>query len=288
MLIMTISTTKVSAAVDWSDDFSDGNYNGWTVMEGSFDAPTSPRYCLTAGPAQMNMIYHPSTQVHGTWILEMYEDDGPENEIEAIFMVTGTSVEDFEGYSIHLRYNPDDYGITFYRWNYSSYFDNSAKWTLFRYSIWTSESPTPDPSWHRYNITRTDNGTIYVLRDDELIITSTPDTLEWEFDEVFNTSDKFIIRAHSDGTIDTVVVGTDLPPITTPIITTTTPTLTTTTDTTTTKTTSPGTATGTITTTGTSTPTETSNDLTTYVSIISFGGVAIVIIAVIVLYRKKG
>ena len=36
LLLIGIFSAPVSAAVVWSDDFSDGNYDGWTILEGTF------------------------------------------------------------------------------------------------------------------------------------------------------------------------------------------------------------------------------------------------------------
>jgi hypothetical protein len=201
------------AEVYWSDYFNDGDYEGWTVLEGSFTVPSSPKHCLRAGSGSMNMIYHPSIQTNGTWLFEMYEDGNEERSIEVLFMATGMQPEEFEGYSIWLVYNPTEYGITFSRWNYSSYFEHSARCILYRHQLWTEEMDLPEPAWHTFNITRTADGDILVSRDSEQIVTSTPETLEWEFDDVFNVSDKLVIRAHRYAMVDSICVGTDLPPL---------------------------------------------------------------------------
>ena len=49
LLLIGIFSTPVSAAVVWSDDFNDGNYDGWTILEGTFDTTISPKYSLTCG-----------------------------------------------------------------------------------------------------------------------------------------------------------------------------------------------------------------------------------------------
>ncbi len=219
LLGIGLFSTPVSAVVAWSDDFSDGNYNDWTVLQGSFDPPTSPKYALTSSFVGTNMIYHPSTQLFGTWLFELYED--VEDVTDVLFAVTGTSAEDFEGYSIYLHpeesaYPPDlRYRLSFCRWNYSSIFEQSAKYMLFNYDIWINDTPTPTPGWHVYNITRLADGDVYISRDDELVIHSQRTIHEYEFSELIADCDKFIFRGEQGTAIDTIVVGTDLPPLST-------------------------------------------------------------------------
>lgn len=81
-LIMTLAflPTPVSSAVVWSDDFDDGNYNGWTVRNGTFDCTD---YTL-AGIADStpsgitygmdNEIWINSTVSYGTWSFDLYYD----------------------------------------------------------------------------------------------------------------------------------------------------------------------------------------------------------------------
>ncbi len=199
------------AAVVWTDDFSDGNIDDWTILEGSFDTPTGPKYALTASQAGLNMIYHSSNQVYGTWLIEMYEDRVAESHIEILFIATGSTLEDFAGYSIYLQYGRTCYGISLLRWNYTY-----PKYALGNYFIWRldSEVEPPPTGWYIYNITRTATGDFFVSRGLEVIMNSTPEVQEWRFDDIIEISDKFVVRSSEGGSIDTVVVGTDLPPIT--------------------------------------------------------------------------
>lgn len=265
MLIGAFSTTA-SAAVVWSDDFIDGNYNGWTILEGGFEPPISPKYSLT-GTTSLNMIYHPSSQVHGNWLFELYEDAISGNFIEIIFIATGTTQDDFEGYSVRLRYSSEAYDMQLNRWNYSSVFEKSARMSLGQELIWTDADPIPDPAWHIYNVTRSVNGHITVSRDDEILLTSNPALTEWEYDGINNNCDKFVVRAENDASFDTIIVGTDLPPLTTETTTTTT-------------------STNTNTTTTTSTI-GTTSDLGQFLQLVVIGGGAVVLIVVIVIVMKK-
>ncbi len=271
LLLIGIFSAPVSAAVVWSDDFSDGNYDGWTILGGAFNTPVSPKYSLTCSPAGLSMIYHPSTQFNGNWIFELYEDGNDESEIEVLFIATGTTLEDFEGYSLYLRYWETDYDVALFRWNYSSIYDRSMKTPLAQFDIWTSGSTLPDPAWHWYNITRDLTGNFTISRNDVVIITTSPDVEEFEFDGPNYTTDKFVVKAEEDASIDTIVVGTDLPPDVTE---------TTTTSSTTTNTTS-------TTTTTTTSTTSTIGDIEQYLPLIAVGGGAVIVIVVIVVIMKK-
>ena len=58
-----------SATVVWSDDFSDGDHNGWTITMGNW-AVTDQRLEAIAPNGQR--IWHSSTQVTGTWSFDYY------------------------------------------------------------------------------------------------------------------------------------------------------------------------------------------------------------------------
>ncbi len=264
LLIWSSCCTQVMAAVVWSDDFSDGNIDDWTILEGSFDTPTGPKYALTASQAGLNMIYHTSNQVYGTWLLEMYEDRVSESDIEVLFIATGSTLDDFAGYSIYLLYGSTSYGISLLRWNYTH-----TKFTLDHYFIWRLDSEVEPPAtgWYFYNITRTTTGDFFVSRGSESIMNSTPEVQEWQFDDVIEISDKFVVKSSEAGSIDTVVVGTDLPPITI------------TTDTST-QATYP-------TTSGTTELTNPPPGFISDIQIIAIAGVGLVLVIVIALFTKK-
>ena len=144
----------------------------------------------------------------------MYEDLVAESNIEILFITTGTTLEDFEGYSLWLTYGLSNYGFSLCRWNYSSTFDRSIRFILASHTLWNGTLDPPETGWYYYNITRTDTGDIFITRGAELLISSTPASEEWDFDDTIDVSDKLVFKADEDGSIDTVTVGTDLPAIT--------------------------------------------------------------------------
>jgi len=96
--------------------------------------------------------------------------------------------------------------VNLYRWNYSSDFDRSAKWSLEQYN------PEDDyAGWFSYNITRTENGDIYVTRNGEPVITALYDEYEtYWFDAPIATSDNIIFRCELGGALDNVIVSEDI------------------------------------------------------------------------------
>lgn len=205
-LVMTSSIAQVQAStIDFIDDFNDSDYSGWTVLEGSFSVDESPEKRLV-GTNFNNLIAHPSTRTNGTWLFEMYEDSTTESEVEMMFITQGTTLEEIEGYSLHVWYHNPYNSANLYRWNYSSDFDRSTKWSLEQYN------PEDDyAGWFTYNITRTENGDIYVTRDGELVIDALYDEYEtYWFDEPIAASDNIIFYCELGGALDNVIVGEDI------------------------------------------------------------------------------
>ena len=65
--------------LNWSDDFNDGNYDGWNVTAGSY-AVTGGKLTVTAlapGPA-MPVILHPSNTTFGNWTFDIEIGDDPD------------------------------------------------------------------------------------------------------------------------------------------------------------------------------------------------------------------
>jgi len=58
--------SQVSAAVVWSDNFDDGNYDGWTVEDGGYSV-TDGALTSEATGDYYDIIWHPSTTAVGTW-----------------------------------------------------------------------------------------------------------------------------------------------------------------------------------------------------------------------------
>ncbi|MFX0078261.1 MAG: hypothetical protein ACFE8O_03390 [Candidatus Hermodarchaeota archaeon] len=70
VILLAMQTPTSTAAVGWSDDFNDGNYDGWTVEEGSFTAVGNS--LNTTGTSTDNSISHNSTAAFGFWSFDIY------------------------------------------------------------------------------------------------------------------------------------------------------------------------------------------------------------------------
>ncbi|MFX1369024.1 MAG: hypothetical protein ACFFAY_10525, partial [Promethearchaeota archaeon] len=88
LLLLTVASVPVSAVIDWSDDFNDGNYDGWAVTQGSFSV-TGPPNCSLTGLTSLNEIQHPSSRSNGTWFFDLCENSTHENGLEVLFTATG-------------------------------------------------------------------------------------------------------------------------------------------------------------------------------------------------------
>ena len=73
LLILALQTPTSTAAVVWSDDFSDGNYDGWTVEEGAFTAVGNS--LNTTGTSPDNSITHNSTAAFGFWSFDIFVNE---------------------------------------------------------------------------------------------------------------------------------------------------------------------------------------------------------------------
>ncbi|MFW9806450.1 MAG: hypothetical protein ACFFFK_06945, partial [Candidatus Thorarchaeota archaeon] len=101
LLIMISFPVDVVAelTLNWSDDFNDGNYDGWTVNSGSY-VVTSGKLTVTAlapGPS-LPVILHSSNTTFGNWTFDVEIGDDPDYAGHVVIAFlrdhTGTSVFD--------------------------------------------------------------------------------------------------------------------------------------------------------------------------------------------------
>ncbi|MHA1961765.1 MAG: hypothetical protein ACW99U_16200 [Candidatus Thorarchaeota archaeon] len=72
--ISMIGPLNAAAAVVFSDDFNDGNYDGWTVTNGAF-AIVDNRLESTGGSDVHSSIYFESDITNGTWSFDVKDPD---------------------------------------------------------------------------------------------------------------------------------------------------------------------------------------------------------------------
>jgi hypothetical protein len=74
LLCSTVWCNLASASdFDWSDNFDDGNYDGWTVIQGGFGVTDGVLVGTANGPGDASCsIYHESNVSMGTWSFDVY------------------------------------------------------------------------------------------------------------------------------------------------------------------------------------------------------------------------
>jgi hypothetical protein len=73
VLVSSIGPISVSANVVWEDNFDDGNYDGWTVRNGTFSAANYYLESTELAQTQnVSRIYHESNVSTGTWSFDCY------------------------------------------------------------------------------------------------------------------------------------------------------------------------------------------------------------------------
>jgi hypothetical protein len=247
---MSLGQYQVSAAVVWSDDFSDGDYDGWTVHNGTWSA-SSNALIATNGEGQHNLsnIYFPSNVNYGNFSFDFFQDstvsghyyvfvhgnDMRETGVLNVLPYFGIVLQFFDSaISIIRSYN--NQGTTLEGYTHTESFDG----------------------WYQIDMIVMSNHSIHVYLDKELVIETTSLT-------VFDESECFMVIAPDNGGIDNVVVDAED--------------VTTGTDTseTTDTTTDPST-----------TPTQPETPLfdSTTVLIIAAGGIGVVIIAIVILKKR--
>lgn len=245
------------AVVDWSDDFNDGNYDGWTVEEGDWDASTG--VLIGYVPPWVTKIWCPSTQVEGTWSFDHYNvaDPPPDKTFtyDVHFMANGSAASpgcNISGYGFRIK----ELSVYLIRWD-------SYKPVILRVNIVEGIRH----NWNHYDITRNSTtGEMNVFVNGTHVLQAT--------DTTYNYSEKFMIHLEARWTlnhydaIDNIAVDDEIIPEV---------------EHTTTTTTEPDTPTP------TETPTEPNpiEPLTLDPMILAIGGGAICILAVVVVIIKR-
>ncbi|MHA2159253.1 MAG: hypothetical protein ACXABE_10180 [Candidatus Thorarchaeota archaeon] len=85
-----------TAAVVWEDNFDDGNYDDWTVSQGSWNASNGYLEAVY-GTDLLHEIWHNSSQIEGTWSFDIFlvYDSNDYGSIYFDFIVNGTSEYSF-------------------------------------------------------------------------------------------------------------------------------------------------------------------------------------------------
>ncbi|MFX1440954.1 MAG: hypothetical protein ACFFFD_11960 [Promethearchaeota archaeon] len=205
---MGYSPLACGGAVVWSDDFDDGNYDGWTICDNTvynngsewsadnnylqLDQGTwSSYYSLYWG-----IISHPSDVAYGTWSFDFKFDEAK------VQSDTFASVE-------FISSNLDGDYMSDWRcyWIYFEAISTSEFEIKLRKNIATIldtyETPVPVTGWHHIDVTRTEAGLISVYHDGALIMEAV--------DTDIDTSELFVFSPQEGAMFDNIVVHDDIP-----------------------------------------------------------------------------
>ena len=166
-----------SAATVWSDDFDDGDYDGWVVAEGKF---TAEEDTLKAEAEDANSAFRPSTVATGTWSFDIYVTNYGGGVVYFMWLPGG------EGYFLNI---PTIGKIELYIGlgeTYTRFTDYRFKSTIL--------------GWQHFDITRDPDGRICVYHNGSLAI----DTVE----DSYTASHYFGYQSRHPGkAIDNIVVS---------------------------------------------------------------------------------
>jgi hypothetical protein len=223
VLCISVCTTTTNATEGWSDNFNDGDFDGWTICEnpvissGSNWNATSNCLKLDQYP-HGGLITHPSTVAYGTWSFDFKAD---ETQVRTDTM----AAIDFISSNVH---DVDDYGdLSAYWVQFIAGADDNFGISLRKQHggvltvIDSNETRVPAADWHHIHVTRTEAGLFSVYHNGSLIMQ--------EADTEIDTSELFAFfpgQYCGFAVLDNVAVHDDVlpppPPTTTTTSTTTT------------------------------------------------------------------
>ncbi|MFW9795188.1 MAG: hypothetical protein ACFFEE_12845 [Candidatus Thorarchaeota archaeon] len=210
--IIFLLLPQTAATIVWEDNFDDGNYDGWTVTDGSWAVVNGNLTAVYDGDTS-HQIWSLSSQVVGTWSFDVFLA-GPQmsgNQIRVGFMGNGTDTATY-----FLTIQPADT-------------DSGIKFELGNWPLGYVEIDDFRQTCTHIDITRNSAGEMYLyvnktgpVAEPDLAVVS---LLQFY---LLDTSDRFVISSsNSDGSvIDNIVVNDEIlitPPATTTPETTTTP-----------------------------------------------------------------
>ena len=212
-------TPHCAATTVWSDNFDDGDYDGWILLLGDFNMTSNT---LEGFDGQDNVIYHNSSIAYGTWSFDVHLTNNT-REYPLIFFITNDtgnpqppSVTDDEFprnsvfFSIH--WDPSYVDNLFAGFNKMENGNQiSLSWNSWNVSGYLT------PQWIHVDITRDPTGTVNAYVDGVHHVGPIPIyNASTSFD--FTTSNYFTVYINGDVALDNITVSdtidiTTIPPI---------------------------------------------------------------------------
>ncbi|MFX1606530.1 MAG: hypothetical protein ACFFDD_11565 [Promethearchaeota archaeon] len=203
----------------WSDDFNDGNYDGWTICENP-NIISGSNWSVANNDLQLDqttwcdfweinwgLISYPSDIAYGTWSFDFKANESlivseqdttvPENIVQSFSIVFISNdidnlddINDWKCYWIHFKAEPGGNSFVIYlRKNLMTVIDRAG--TL-----------VPVAGWHHINVTRDTAGYFEVYHNDILIMQG--------MDTEIDTSELFVCCAQNGAMFDNIVVDDEI------------------------------------------------------------------------------
>lgn len=214
VLTLGLFPNSASATVVWSDDFSDGNYDGWTVWNGTWDASGGFLEATGTQSPETNTIVHDNGQIYGTYTFDFYKS----SSVTGFYYIAVVG-ENIGVLNLDLGHTIQDwYGVMFYQdyINLVRVSNNGAPNILYTY-----EHTEEFDGWYTVSVSVMSNDSVSLSFEGELKATVTS-----MISLYISSGDYSYILSPPDGAIDNIEV-TDYDPSTITETTTTTTTTTT-------------------------------------------------------------
>lgn len=200
-----------SSTVVWSDNFDDGNYDGWTICENSRyssgSAWLATNNYLELNQSGFGIISHPSDVAYGSWSFDFRANESQvelQTKAEIVFIssnLDGARSEDWYGYWVEFRVSSispsKNFTLSLRRGDFSGVL----------VVIDGYYTPVPVAGWHHINVTRDTNGLFKVYHNGDIIMQGE--------DTTFQTSELFAFYVEKWQMIDNIVVDNEPPQTTT-------------------------------------------------------------------------
>ena len=183
----------VQAEVVWSDDFDDGDYEGWPAGFGDWAVINGTLQGQEPGPdTSYCLLKKPSTVAYGTWSFDVYLQHG--KSLSIAFINNNETFSTYgHWYELGLLPRTGSTKFEFVKVD-GSYSDTKE------YFIYHNTEEELHDAWHHIDITRELDGRFSFYLDAELL-----------FDVIDNnivTSEEFAITSHPEGAfIDNILVN---------------------------------------------------------------------------------
>jgi hypothetical protein len=217
LLALMMNSPSCLAQTDWSDNFNDGNNNGWTLLNGSFSASSQSLQAVGGSVStNWNLITHDSDTTQGFWSFNLHGNTSAYRStdfIEIMFLCdeltfpvdfldaypTVSVFAPLNGYSLFIIIQSIYQGtsIQLYKWT-----NGVGEWLITT----PLERDIDTVGWKHYNITRDAIGNINVYTNDTLTLSAT--------DTGYKVSTCFLMWSVPNHKIDDITVSgtTSTPP----------------------------------------------------------------------------